>query len=302
MPVSGSTSTSTMWAPKAAPQLRACSALADGDRPARLPAAARPARRSVTCRLAVPSSRKTPLRVLDGVRRARPTAARRARLELSDEGPRRLDHGQAGGQGRAAARADVGVAGAVGVADAGPARRSAAGPAPRPPASPGRARARRCPPSPSTRITRAVGVDADRGSSTGAPQLPQKPRPRRARGWARRAAPCSAGAACAASSTSQQPMCAVLAAVDAAACLPCARVPQPELDRVDAELLGQLVDHALAGKGRRASRRARGRGRRLRLVDHDVVAVDLAVRDVVGREDARRAGADHRARDRRPAS
>ncbi len=72
------------------------------------------------------------------------------------------------------------------------------------------------------------------------------------------------------------------------------RVLQPELDRVDLQLLGQLVDHRLAGE-----RRLRGAGRpiglRLGLVDQHVVAVDPGVGQLVAAEHAHAARADHAA-------
>ena len=76
------------------------------------------------------------------------------------------------------------------------------------------------------------------------------------------------------------PMVAVLAPLRSVSTKPIARIDRPvdaarpflggvlqaELDRVDAQLLGQLVDHLLAGEGglRRAGRAI---GLRLRLVD-----------------------------------
>ena len=60
-------------------------------------------------------------------------------------------------------------------------------------------------------------------------------------------------------------------------------VQQPELNGVDAELLGYLVDHGL---GRELGVRRAGCAvcRRLGLVENDVVGVDDGVRDVVRRE------------------
>ena len=59
------------------------------------------------------------------------------------------------------------------------------------------------------------------------------------------------------------------------------RVHHAQLDRVEAELLGDLVHHALDGE-LRDGRAGRPVGGHLRPVGHDVVADDLHVLDVVG--------------------
>ena len=72
---------------------------------------------------------------------------------------------------------------------------------------------------------------------------------------------------------------------------------QAQLDRIHAELLGQLIHHALDREG--ADRRARRAvGRDLGAVGDDVEALREHVRDVVGREGAARGAADRRARER----
>ena len=79
--------------------------------------------------------------------------------------------------------------------------------------------------------------------------------------------------------------------IDAAASL-LHRVLQAELERVDIQLLGQFVDHRLAGESRlRGARRAIGRG--LRLVQHDVVTVDACIGELIATEDAHAARTDH---------
>ncbi len=72
------------------------------------------------------------------------------------------------------------------------------------------------------------------------------------------------------------------------------RVDQAEVDRVDAQLLGQFVDHRLGRKGGVGAAR-RAVGRRLGLVDEHVVAVDLHVVELVRGQDHAGAGADRRA-------
>ena len=71
-------------------------------------------------------------------------------------------------------------------------------------------------------------------------------------------------------------------------------VLQAQLERIHAELLGQLVEHALDGIG--ADRSAgRAIGRDLGAVGDDVVAQRVGVRDVVGPEGAAGGAADRRA-------
>ena len=84
---------------------------------------------------------------------------------------------------------------------------------------------------------------------------------------------------------------------DGAVGAPCALlggVHQPQVDRVDPGLPGQLVDDLLCGEGR-VGRSGSAVRRGLGLVDDDVEAVHDRVGEVVRREDALRAGADRRA-------
>ena len=61
-------------------------------------------------------------------------------------------------------------------------------------------------------------------------------------------------------------------------------VDPAEFQRVDAQLFRQLIDDRFGGKGRvRSARRAVGR--RARLIDHHIIAVDQHVVDAVRRKD-----------------
>ena len=71
-------------------------------------------------------------------------------------------------------------------------------------------------------------------------------------------------------------------------------VHQPKFERVDADLLGQFVDHRLGGE-LGIGRAGRAVGVRGRLVDEDAETLDVAVFEVVGSEHAHAARPDHRA-------
>ena len=88
-----------------------------------------------------------------------------------------------------------------------------------------------------------------------------------------------------------RPIARIDGAIDAPGAL-LGRVLEAELDRVDAQLLGQLVDDLLAGEGRlRGPRRPVGLGLGL-VVDH-VEAINPGVWQVVATEDAHGTRADH---------
>ena len=71
-------------------------------------------------------------------------------------------------------------------------------------------------------------------------------------------------------------------------------IREPDLDRIETERGGDLVDGRFDGERRHRRSRCAVR-RHLRLVDDDVVGVDVEVGDVVGREHAHRTGARGRA-------
>ena len=116
----------------------------------------------------------------------------------------------------------------------------------------------------------AVVVDAGRAARCAADVEPEAAGDAAAAVLARPAATSSGRCSCAASRHFDEADARIDGAVDAARPL-LGGVLQPELDRVDAELLGQLVDDLLAGE-RRLRRAGRAVGLRLGLVVADVVS------------------------------
>ena len=88
---------------------------------------------------------------------------------------------------------------------------------------------------------------------------------------------------------------AVLGAVHQARAL-ARRILEPELDRIQAELLGQFIHHGFRSEGGIGGSR-RAVGGRVGLVHHHVIAIHRDVFERVAGEDAHRAGHDHRARE-----